>query len=205
MKSKSLKLILSAGLFLFPAISQASVDSLLKLELKCYFQERITQSDTKETGRVKIARFDSKQLLKIISKEAGVRFPGGSQLKVASDGKVYVADNKGRLVRNVSNYLKAEIDDQNSLFDGQYNRETGKEHSRNYFPIAFTINLPELKGTVEGIAIEDFKAYAADNLGVQRLTGKTASAVNGKGSIEGKLAYYEGMLRLDGKQAVIEE
>ncbi|MES2439539.1 MAG: hypothetical protein V4584_10750 [Verrucomicrobiota bacterium] len=204
MKSNPLTPIISAGLFLLPALTlQASVDSVLKLDLKCYYQEKISTSDTKEKGDVEVVRLDSKQLLKLLSKQAGVKFPGGSKLMVAVDGKVFVADSKGRTVGDVSTYFKAKLDGDNSLFDGKYNRENGEEDSTNYFPISFTINLPALKGTVTGLAIEDFKVGKADKFGIQQLNGKTTSAVNGKGQVEGKLAYYDGRMNLNGKQAII--
>lgn len=204
MKSTSLKLALYAGLFLFPAAAlQASVDSVLKLDLRCYYQKKISSSNLKESGKVETVRLDSKQLLKMLSKEVGVKYPGGSQLKVAVDGKVFVADSKGNTLGDVSRFFSAKLDTNNSLFDGKYDGESGKEDSRNYFPISFSINLPALKGTVTGLAIEDFKANKPDKFGIQEITGRTSSSVNGKGLIEGRLAYYDGSLKLDGKNAVL--
>lgn len=204
MKSPFLKPIISAGLFLYPALLvQASVDSFLKVDLKCYYQDKISSSASKESGKVKTLRLDSKQLLKILGKQSGVKYPGGSQLKVSVNGKVFVTDSKGNKLSNVSQYFQVDLGVENSLFDGKYYPETGKENSTNYFPISLTINLDQLQGVVQGIAIENLKIDKADNYGIQKVKGKTESSVNGNGSVEGGLAYYEGELKLDGKNAIV--
>jgi hypothetical protein len=196
--------LLITTLFLGSAISlQARVDSVLKLELKRSTQATRSTSSTTEKGKVSNSRVDSKQLLSLIAKARGTRFPDGSKLQVASDGTVYVADSKGRQVSVVSEYLRMSFDDKNNLFDGQRNLVTGTETSKNFFPIRLVIDLPDLKGSVAGIADEDFKAGEPDDDGVRIISGASKSMVSGKGSFEGGTALYEGTLRLTGRQAEI--
>jgi hypothetical protein len=196
--------LLITTLFLGSAISlQARVDSVLKLELKRSTQATRSTSSTTERGKVSNSRVDSKQLLSLIAKARGTKFPDGSKLQVASDGTVYVADSKGRRLNVVSEYLRMSFDDKNNLFDGQRNLVTGTETSKNFFPIRLVIDLPDLKGSVAGIADEDFKAGEPDDDGVRIISGASKSMVSGKGSFEGGTALYEGTLRLTGRQAEI--
>lgn len=203
MKSKSLNLLIAAGLSLFPALTHASVDSFLKLDLTYYYQEKSSSTEDGNSGKVKTARLDAKQLLDLIGKQLGANFPKGSQLKVAVDGKVYVTDSDGNTLRDVSQYLEANISTKNRLFDGAVNHVTRKEDSRNYFPISFTVELPGLEGTVEGIAIESFKVAPANKDGVQISTGQIDSKVSGKGLVGAGTAYFEGTMQLKGRQAII--
>lgn len=196
--------LLITSLFLGSVISlQARVDSVLKLQLKRSTQTSSNTTSTTEKGRVSNSRVDSKQLLSLIAKARGTRFPDGSKLQVASDGTVYVADSKGRRVSEVSEYLRISFDDKNNLFDGHRNLVTGTETSKNFFPIRLVIDLPDLKGSVSGIANEDFKARAPNGDGVRIITGASKTMVSGKGSFEGGTALYEGTLRLVGRQAEI--
>lgn len=201
MKSKSLNLLIAAGLFLFPALTHASVDSFLKLDLTYYYQEKLSSNEEGNSGKVRIARIDAKQLLDLIGKQLGANFPKGSQLKVAVDGKVYATDSDGNTLRDVSQYLEAKVSTKNRLFDGNVNHVTRKEDSRNYFPISFIIELPGLEGTVEGIAIETFKVGPPNKDGVQITTGQISSTVNGNGMVGVGAAYFEGTMELTGRQA----
>jgi 3D (Asp-Asp-Asp) domain-containing protein len=195
---------LITGLFLSSAVFlQASVDSVLTLELKRYTQSISSTSSTTEKGRVSNSRVDSKQLLKLIAKARSTQFPDGSKLQVAVDGTVYVADSKGRWVTDVSEYLRVDFDDKNRLFDGHRNLMTGTETTKNFFPIRLVINLPSMKGSVSGIANEDFKAGEPNSDGVRILSGASKSMVSGKGSAEGGTALYQGTLRLVGRRAEI--
>ncbi|MEX1116923.1 MAG: hypothetical protein WEB53_16875 [Akkermansiaceae bacterium] len=192
------------GLFLSSAVSlQARVDSVLKLELKRSTQKISSTSSTTVKGRVINSRVDSKQLLKLIAKTRDTQFPSGSKLQVAVDGTVYVADSKGKWMTDVSEYLRVEFDDQNSLFDGHRNLVTGTETTKTFFPIRLVINLPSVKGSVSGIANEDFKAREPDSDGVRILSVGSKSMVNGRGPVEGGTALYQGTLRLAGRRAEI--
>jgi len=202
MKSKSLHLILAAGLFLFPALSvHANVDSILKLDMKGYFQAKYSATDSRESGQVGVVRMSSKQLIKLLSRQVGIRYPGGSRLKVAADGSVYIADAKGNIVGDVSEYFGAKADIANSLIHGKRNLVNGTERSKNYYPITFTINLPGLQGTFEGLVIEEFSVSAPSGAGVQFTTGTANSRVSGEGRINGKPAFFEGNLNLKGREA----
>lgn len=204
MKSYSLKPLLGSGLFLLSALSlQAGVESVLKLDLRCYYQNKFSSTDTKVTGSVDPVRLDSKQLLKLLAQQTGLKYAGGSQLRFDTDGSVHITDSKGNTIADVSRYFSTEQERDNSAFDGKYNRETGQETSHNYFPISFTINLPSLKGTVSGIVIEKFTVTKPDKFHIQRLEGRATSNVNGQGRIEGKSAFFDGKMILTGKKAVV--
>ena len=205
MKSTSLKLLLGSGLFLLSAFSlQASVESVLKLDLRCYYQKKISTSDSQVKGSVELVRLDSKQLLKLLSKQTGLRYPAGSQLSVDTAGKVLVTDSKQtRTVADVSRYFRAALDRDDAILDGKFNRETLEEKSVNYYPISFTINLPAFKGTVSGIAIENVSVAKPDKYGIQHISGKSSSNVSGQGQLSGKVAYFDGKISLAGKKAVI--
>jgi len=206
MKFHSPKLLLGSGLLLLSALSlQAEVEATLNLDLRCYYQDKITTSSSQVKGSVDVVRLDSKQLLKLLAKQTGLKYPGGSQLRVSASGKVFVSDSKGNSIADVSRYFKASLNHDDALLDGKYNRETGEEKSVNYLPISFTINLPSLKGTVSGISIENFSVSKPDKFGIQQISGKSTSNVNGKGQLSGKVAYLDGKLSLSGKEAIIND
>lgn len=197
-------LLIITGLFVTSAVSlQASVDSVMKLELLGYMQKKSSTSETTERGSVDRFRVESKQLLSLIAKQSATKFPSGSKLQVTTDGTVYVADSKGKWVTDVSEYLEVAFDDKNRLFDGKRNVVTGTESSKNYFPVSLAIRLPGLTGTVSGIAIENFKVRDPDGDGVRIITGDSKSTVNGKGTVEEGPALYDGRLRLIGRRAEI--
>ena len=204
MKSKSFALLLTAGLFLIPALSaQASVDSTLRLDIKCYYQLKTAVSGVRELGYAKVVRLDSKQLLVLLSKQVGIKYPGGSQLEVDTDGRVFVTNSAGDRLGNVSKYFQATLDTQSRVWDGFHNTATNQETTRNYFPVSFTIDLPALKGTVSGMANELFKITPPTGDGLQLIIGHTDGDVNGSGTFGGARAYYNGKFALDGRKAVI--
>lgn len=201
----NLNLLIGAGLLLLPALPlQASVDSMLTLVLKCYTQDKISTAGTTDTGRVAVARIDSKQLLILLEKQLNVNFPRGAQLKVTVDGKVYVTDSKAVVLNDVSTYLQATLDRDNRLFHGTLHGDTGQENSQSYFPLTLTFNLLTLQGTITGIAIEKFTASAPNSYGIQHISGQSASTVNGMGSFNGRVAYFDGSLRLTGKSESVQ-
>lgn len=196
--------LLAAGLLLAPVLPlHASVDSNLTLELKCHTQQKFSTSGPNEYGSVRTVRLDAKQLIVLVAKQLSKKFPSGAQLKVATDGKVYVTDSQGNVLNDVSPYFKASLNQRQLLFNGSANTATGKENSRNYFPIAFTINLPGLGGTARGIAVEDFKVTSPDSDGIQITTGNIETLLNGKGKVDGGLALYDGSLYLKGREATV--
>lgn len=202
MKSKSLRLVLAAGLFFGPALTlQANIDAALQLQVKCFFQEKTAASSDRESGKVGIVRVDSKVLLKLLSRRVGLAFPDGSQLIVAGDGSVYVADAKGNKLRDVSRFFGAKADVASLLFNGKRNLVNGEEKSRNYYPIAFSMNLPGLRGDIAGILTEDYTVSPATRTGVQFTAANANSDVNGKGAFDGKPAFFEGNLSLQGREA----
>ena len=195
MKTKSL--ILITALVLWPTLAlHASVDATLTLDLKCYTQQSFTSYGVVDTGHVATLRLDSKQLLYLLGKQLNHVFANGSQLKIAVNGNVYVADPKGTLIQDVSEYIYAKIDDQPRLVNGQRNRSTDREYTQNYFPITLTIDLMVLQATVKGIMLEKLSVTAADRFGVHRITDLSSSTINGSGIYNGKLAYFDGSLKL---------
>jgi len=204
MKSNSLKLILSAGLFLLPAMSlQAGLDTVLKVELNCYFQAKTSLSGNIDAGKVGNVRLNSKQLLTLIGRERGIRFPYGSQLKVTDVGYVYVADSNGNSILDASPYVQVTFFKGKELLNGKINIANGKEDTRTYYQLALRLNLTTLKGTLRGIGIEDLIVTAPDRDGIQIARGNTDSTVNGKGIVNGGTGYFDGRINLKGRSAVI--
>lgn len=204
MKLTSPRTFLALGLLLVPALPlHASVDSNLTLELKCHTQQKFSTSGPNEYGTVRTVRLDAKQLLILVAKQLAVKFPSGAQLKVATSGKVYVTDSKGNVLKDVSPYFKANLSTKSRLFNGSANTVTGKENSRNYFPLAFAIKLPGLEGKVSGVAVEDFKVTSPDGDGIQVTTGLIETLVSGPGRADGGLALYDGSLYLKGRKATV--
>jgi hypothetical protein len=204
MKSKALKLVLATGLFLLSALSlQASVESILNLDVKCYYQAKYTSDAENNWGKVNYVRLDSKHLVYLIGKARGTSFPDGAQLKVMVDGRVFVVTSDGYKITNVTNLVEAKLGVQKRLFHGTHNNQTGQETSRSYFPISLTINLPQLKVVLDGIGTEDFQATEADQDGIQIKMGTINCNVSGTGSVNGKLGYYDGRMELEGRKAAI--
>lgn len=204
MKSKTLHLLLATGIFLLPALTaQASVDSTLKLNIKCYYQLKTAVSGVKDIGIAKVVRLDSKQLIVLLGKEVSINYPGGSQLEVATDGKVFVTNSKGDRLADVSQYFHATLETQSRVYNGFRSTLTNQETTRNYFPVSFTIDLPSLKGTVSGMADEFFKVTPPNSDGLQLVVGHNNAEVNGRGTFGGTVAFYNGRLALDGRKAVI--
>ncbi len=202
MKTHPLRLILATSLFVLAAPAlHAGVDSALTLTLTCYTQEKVTSSGDNDTGKVNAMRLNAKQLLSLLAEQINVNFPNGSQLRVADDGKVYVADSNGVRLRDVNAYFQANLNENARLFDGSRNRVTGQENTQSYFPVTFTINLAVLKGTVRGLLIEKFTVSSADRYGVQRINQDGSSTVNGSGTYNGGDAYFDGTLKIKGQTA----
>jgi hypothetical protein len=204
MKSKTKTLLLAAGLLLFPALSaHASVDSILRIDLRCYYQKSASAKGPNDYGDVGQIRINAKHLIALTGKAMGKRFPDGGQLKVTVDGRVFVTDSDGDVISNVSKYIQVKLVTSERLFDGKANRETLVEGSKNYFPLALTFQLPGLKGSVEGIGIEEFRVSSANSVGVQIVSGEIDATVNGKGAVDGKLAYFTGELDFNGRKAIL--
>lgn len=204
MKSPSPASFLAAVLLLLPAgAALASVDSYLDLQVKAYYQKESSISNDRERGRVGTVRIDSKQLLRLAEQELNTRFPDGAQLKVATDGKVIVTDSGGRTVLDISNLIEAKSDSSKALFNGEYFPLTGKENTRNYFPIKLKLKFRELTGSVRGIVFERVSAPSPDSDGIQIVHGRSDTTLSGKGTIYGRRAYYEGTMKLDGREVSI--
>jgi len=203
MKFPSLKFLLVAGLCLIPALSRASVDSNLTLELRYFMQQKLTSSGNSDYGQVKSVRLNAKQLLIFLAQDMKVKFPDGAILKIQTNDKVVVTDSAGNFLRDASNFFELDLTGQQRVFDGQRNRLTGQEASRNYFPITFKIKLSALQGTVKGIAIEDLKTTTPNGDGIQITTGQIETAVNGSGTVGAGKAYYDGSLYLKGRKATV--
>ena len=201
MKAK-LNPIVAAGLFLLTVLPlHASVDSILILAVNCYYQQKVATAGTLIAGNVDIVRVDSKQLLILLQKELAMNFPRGAQLQLATDGKVYVVDSKSVMVTDVSTYISATVDDGVRLLNGQRNLATKQENTRNYYPITLTFNFATLQGTIKGILMEKLVCSAPDRYGFNVTAEKSNATVNGSGSFNGNVAYFDGTLSLLGKTA----
>ncbi len=204
MKSKTLQRLFASALFFLPTLSlQASIESTLKIDLKCYYQARTTTANNNISGQVNTVRLDSKQLIRLISRKVGNSYPNGAKLIVAADGSIQVADSKGKFLRDVSQYFSLVNDQTSDLFNGKRNTLTKVEASRNYYRTQLTIALPEIATTCDGILIEDLKVTTPNKLKVQVSSGKSTSNLSGNGTVDGKPAFCDGSLKLNGKQAEV--
>ena len=172
---------------------------MLTLTMNCYRQQRYVTTGTNISANVDTVRIDSKQLLTLLEKELSRKFPQGAQLKVATDGKVWVTDSKAVPITEVSAYLNATLDDGVRLLNGQRNLATGQENTRSYYPITLTFNFSTLQGSVKGILMENLVVGSPDRYGFHIGTEKSAGTVNGSGSYNGNPAYFDGSLKLQGK------
>lgn len=201
MKAKLIP-ILAAGLFLLPAQPlRASVDSLMSLVANCYYQQKVATTGSVTTGNVDMVRVDSKQLLLLLEKELGMRFPAGAQLQVTTDGNVNVVSSKSVFIADASAYLSATLNDGVRLVDGQRNAVTKQENTRNYYPITVTFNFAVLQGSIKGILLEKLVCSAPDRYGINVTTSNSSATVNGSGLYNGVVAYLDGALILKGKTA----
>lgn len=204
MKSTFLKPILSAGLFLLPVLSlHATPDTVLKVDVKCYFQAKTSISKDKQKGDVDTVRLNSKQLLKLIAREKGAKFPNGSQLIVNEAGGVAVFDSKGNFIMDASPYVTLVFSTAKQLVDGTRDLDDGKENTLSFYPIALKLKLSTAKGTLRGVAIEHTRVSSPDRDGIQVTRVDLESAINGKGEINGGFGCYEGEIKLEGREAVI--
>lgn len=202
MKSNPLPFVAATALFLLAATSlHAELDSVLKLDVNCYFQSKESTSNKALTGKVGKVRLDSKQLLKLIGNQKGLKFPKGTILMVADDGSVFAADSKRTFIADASAYVQLVFERDGELFNGRLNIETGKEDSRTYYPLALKLNLANIEGTLHGIGIEKLFVGEPKKTGIQLTRGHTQSEINGKGTLNGGIGYYEGKIDLKGKTA----
>lgn len=203
MKPSIPKFLLILSLALLPSLSlHAAVDSLLILSAKGYSQKKLTSTPERLEGKISTSRLDTKQLLQLLAKDAGVRYPNGTRLKVVGGG-VFVADSNGKVLGDVSRYFQFVVGSNSGLFEGTRNLVTGEEQTKTYQTMSFTINLPALKGRVSGLLTESVETSAASKLGVQEVRSNGESNVSGKGNINGTPAYFEGTLQLRGLEAIL--
>ena len=206
MKSKTLQLLLAAGLLICPALAEeTSVNSTMTLNMKCYFQQSGTPTGTVGAGKVGVFRVDSKQLLKLAGSQLGIGFPSGTRLLATADGGVFAVNQKGVVIRDLSTFFSLKRDTENLLFDGRSKQPAGQQTSKNYYPATFTMNVAGLTGTVGGLLIETFKITAPDKFGVRRISSDSTTSVSGKGTYGSSLSYYDGDFKLSGKTALVQD
>jgi selenocysteine-specific translation elongation factor len=203
MKSLSRNLAFATGLLLLSAPKLLAAESEIQMDLTSYTQTELSVSSTTEKGKISKLRLNSKQMLKLLAKQAGVDVSSGSKLKFDDTGKVFIVDSKKDRRTDVTRYLSAELDLRSQLFEGKKDLETQKENSTRYFPVTFTMDISGLNGSVQGLVIEKFKTTAPDKDGVQRITTSSNTPFNGQGSINGKAAYFDGDIVIKSRAATI--
>jgi hypothetical protein len=203
MKSLSRNLALATGLFLLSTSGLQAAEYEIQLNLTSYIQKEFSVSSSTEKQKIDKSRLDSKQMLKLLAREAGVDVSGGSKLKLDDTGKVFIVDSKKNQRVDVTRYLSAEFDLEAQLIDGKRDLENQKEKSTRYFPVTFTMDLSGLNGSVQGLAIERFKTTGPDKDGVQRITASSKTPFNGQGTINGKIAYFDGEIAIKSRAATI--
>lgn len=204
MKTKILRVILPSLLFFAGALnSEARIDSELDLDLKCYFQNSLVVTNSRETGQLATGRVNSKDLMRLIGQQSGVSFRNGSKLKMATDGKVYVETPDGSVRTDVSQYVMGYPETADQAIDGSYYFDSNRENRRYFYRIQIQINIGNLQGVVSGLTEESINASPPNRYDVQIVKSSGKSVVNGKGLFQGKLAYFDGKLTLKGSQAVV--
>jgi hypothetical protein len=203
MNTSSLKWITAAGISLLScATLQAAIDSIVDVDLKCYYQSSFTSNQDRVTGKVSVLRLSGKQLVTLLAKKSGIKYTNGSRLKSVG-GLIYVADAKGKPLGDVSKYFKLKISNTATLFNGSRDLASGKEKTRSYESVTFTLNLPGLEGTINGVLLDDLTIAAPNKFGVQYSTGVGSANVNGTGFFDTKTAYFDGGLSLLGREAYV--
>lgn len=206
MKTKTLQWIITAGLLICPALAQeATVNSFLTVDMKCYYQQSGTATGTVGAGKVGVFRISSKQLLQIAAKQLGVKFPSGAKLLVTPDGSVYAVKQNGSVIRSLSDFYTLKRDTENLLFDGRSKQPAGKQTSKNYYPSTLNINVAGLVGTIGGVQIETFNISAPDKFGIRRISSDSKTEISGAGTYNNSLSYYVGDMKLTGKTALIQK
>jgi hypothetical protein len=203
MNTTALKWITAASLCLLPYASlQAAVDSTVDVNLKCYYQSKFTSTQNRVTGKVSILRLSGKQLVTLLAKKTGIKYANGSRLKSVG-GVIFVADSNGKALGDVSKYFQLKISNKDILFSGSRELVGGKEKSRSYETVSFTLNLPGLEGTISGVLLDDLTIAAPNKFGVQYSTAEGAANVSGAGLVDAKSAYFDGTLSLVGREAYV--
>jgi hypothetical protein len=197
-------MLFSAGLFLLPAVSsKAGLNTVIKVDINCYFQAKVSASGGVDAGKVGIVRLSSKQLLNLIGREKGIRFPATTQLMADDRGNVYAANSDGDPIMDASPYIRLEFYKGSELLNGKVNVATGKEDSTSHYRLALKLKLTNLVGTLRGVAVENLLVTAPNKDGTQIARGNTDSSVNGKGRVNGGTGYYDGKINLKGRNAVV--
>jgi hypothetical protein len=203
MMTPTLKWITAASLCLLPYTSlQAAVDSTIDVNLKCYYQSKFTSTQDRITGKVSTLRLSGKQLVTLLAKKSGIKYANGSRLK-SVDGVIFVADAKGRALGDVSKYFQIKISSIGTLFNGSRDLVGGKEKSRSYETVTFSLNLPGLEGTISGVLLDDLTIEAPNKFGVQYSTAAGTANINGVGLVDTKSAYFDGTMSLMGREAYV--
>ncbi len=195
------KTLLIAALGLFPAlVAHASVDSILNVELECFSQYKEGTTGPNNFGMATRTRINSKDLIKMAGKATGQNFPSGAQLKAFTDGRVAVVDSKGKLLTDITPLVRVKWNTIDRVYDGKINRKTGEERSKSYFPVGIIIDLPTLRGAIDGIGKESFQVFKPDKFGTQLFKGEIDSTVSGTGVVKEKKAFYTGTLKFRGRE-----
>ncbi len=203
MKSSSRNLTLATGLLLLSTSGLQAAESEIKLDLTSYVQKELSVSSSTEKGKIDKVRLNSKDMLKLLSKQAGVEISGGAKLIFDETGKVFIVDpNKNRRI-DVTRYMSAELDLATQLFEGKRSLETQKEDSKRYFPVTFNMDLSGLNASVQGLVIEKFKTTSPDKDGIQRITTFSETPFNGQGAVNNKTAYFDGEIIIKSRSATI--
>jgi hypothetical protein len=181
---------------------QAASDPIVDVDLKCYYQSKFDSTQDRVTGKVSILRLNGKQLVAILAKRSGIKYANGSRLK-AVNGVIFVADAKGRPLGDVSKYFQLDLKNRAVLFNGKQDLTSRKELSTSYGSVSFTMNLPGLGGIVSGVLSDNLTIGGPNKFGVQYSTEASTANVNGKGQIDSKTAFFDGVMTLNGREALL--
>jgi hypothetical protein len=213
MKLKHSLLGLLSAAVMIPA-AQATIDATLtNLNLSVRVQQESTENGDVVTYRYGVFRLGAKQVIQLLENLLDVSFGKGAKLYVTSDGDVWVLDNKGDFLEDVTDWVSVDYDSPTYISKGTYNYETEQENTHNEFLIWLSLDIPEFGkfptptgdfgGGIEleagGLAKENFNASKPKNDGSQTTTSNTTAGLAGWAYVDGEEGVTEGNMSLSGK------
>jgi len=202
---------------MFPASPvNGTVDSTVTaLNLTVRVQGDFTVNGDVETGRVIVVRVGAKQIIELLEDLFDTNYPAGAKLFVTVDGDVWIVDNRGNFLDDVSDFVSADLDFSIEIFKGTFNFETEQENSVINFLIRFFIDIPADIKTVTaggggdgggvflelfGVAKENFTGGKPKPDGTQVFRGTINAGLAGSGTVDDRDAVAEGNVILNGKE-----
>jgi hypothetical protein len=213
----SLLALLAAAMFPASPV-QATVDSTVTaFNVTLRVQGDFTENGDVLTGKVIVLRVGAKQIIELLEDLFDTDYPPGAKLFVTTDGDVWIVDNQGDFLDDVSEFVSADLNFEVEVFKGTFNFETEQENSVINFVISFFVDIPDdikvttlgvngggigdgIQFELFGIAKENFTGGKPKPDGTQVFKGTINADLAGVGSVDGSDAVAEGHVTLNGKE-----